>query len=840
MTERLKNILDEIKSGKRTNVYGLKLTKEDLLSKDSNGIYFLEYLINNKISLYSLSDVMKNDAEIIYILCKNEADLYVVKPDENTLFSKVNDKRVIDYILEADKLNRNIVSAVKENMEIIDLLIFANKYFYLGYISQEIINKLALKDEKGSYYIERYLISEYAVKELVPLINNPNILLEICDKHNNYDLLKYANKNVLMANYNQNNTILDFLINEKNITPSVLNNIPNDINFIDFLESRNLYKYLQNVSEEVLLLETKPNKTLLETLIEKNYNPHLNYIYEEKTIVILYKLKRLDLIQKVENQIMLKPVAELFDNQELGNKTFLEYMIDNNYNLNLSYNRDKNIIRILYQKQRPDLLIEADTTALLEKIEESSDYTYFDYILECIKEGKVRKNINKKQYTINDINSLVKYYFIIAKHDMMNYANELTKKDLLRKIKGITLLDGLLTADDNLTINKIIPKKVKQDPEIAVILKAHGLEQEEVDIGKNDDDYTIDYINTTNKKLGIGPLFQEGELRLRELEQLFLSDGKSDKDLIFGLISGYRSALFANYNATIEEVKKLVEIKKQNMNRFCYIKEKESGFFKPTTGAIHCENATVDVLLHETGHALHYYLAENKVPDNYTEIVERARNNPEMLVKVELLANKYKEIMDKVKISVEKKYQEQFENYYTEEKRMEIYNILMKSKDEKKEEYKKLGIPEEQLDTILEGTYTVGEYINHQKRIFIKENVTAIMDNEFNSIAAICDILDAIYEGKLHNSELKSMKGDKIKRTAGHGINYYFDTKHGFDEMIANFATLSKSNNSGEMLSLLKSIVGDEVYNMISDFYYQNIIQINNEELNVNKGYGGK
>ena len=122
------------------------------------------------------------------------------------------------------------------------------------------------------------MISEYAVKELVPLINNPNILLEICDKHNNYDLLKYANKNVLMANYNQNNAILDFLINEKNITPSVLNNIPNDINFIDFLERKNLYEYLQNASEEILLLETKPNKTLLETLIEKNYNPHLNYI----------------------------------------------------------------------------------------------------------------------------------------------------------------------------------------------------------------------------------------------------------------------------------------------------------------------------------------------------------------------------------------------------------------------------------------------------------------------------------------------------------------------------------------------------------------------------------
>ena len=178
--------------------------------------------------------------------------------------------------------------------------------------------------------------------------------------------------------------------------------------------------------------------------------------------------------------------------------------------------------------------------------------------------------------------------------------------------------------------------------------------------------------------MGIGPLFQEGELLLKELEQLFLSDGISDKDLIFGLISGYRNALFVNYNATIEEIKRLVEIKRQNMIMFCYIKKKDSGFFNPTIGDIYCEKATVNVLLHETGHALHYYLAENKVPDNYTEIVERARNNPEMLVKVELLANKYKEIMDKVKISVEKKYQEQFENYYTEGKRMEIYNILMK------------------------------------------------------------------------------------------------------------------------------------------------------------------
>ena len=190
MTERLKNILDEIRSGKRTNVYGLKLTKEDLLSKDSNGIYFLEYLINNKISLYSLSDVIKNDAEIIYILCKNEADLYVVKPDENTLFSKVNDKRVIDYILEADKLNRNIVSAVKENMEIIDLLIFANKYFYLGHISQEIINKLKFVFDENYEYMDLDLIIKRLSDLKIEYIEEENENSQVTAAY-------YINKNVI-------------------------------------------------------------------------------------------------------------------------------------------------------------------------------------------------------------------------------------------------------------------------------------------------------------------------------------------------------------------------------------------------------------------------------------------------------------------------------------------------------------------------------------------------------------------------------------------------------------------------------------------------------------------
>lgn len=55
--------------------------------------------------------------------------------------------------------------------------------------------------------------------------------------------------------------------------------------------------------------------------------------------------------------------------------------------------------------------------------------------------------------------------------------------------------------------------------------------------------------------------------------------------------------------------------------------------------------------------------------------------------------------------------------------------------------------------------------------------------------------------------------------------------------MIANFAAISKANDAKEKLKMLKSIVGDEVYDMIRNFYYQDILKINLEE---NKVYGGK
>ena len=841
MSKRLQNIINKINNGTRKNIHRLNLTREDLLTKDANGIYFIEYLLKNKIPLYSLKDKIEDDAEIIYLFCKHKQPLYMFNFNEEQLFSTINDKRLIEYIIEKNMLNDKIISAIKNNTEIIDLLIKNKEEYYLQYISIEMKNKLMTKNTDGSYLIEKYLNNEEALERLIRVIDDTNKLLDLCMKHNNYNLMKYANENVIMSKFNQNSTILEFLIKEKNITPKVLKSIPNNVDFINFLINNNYYDYLKNADENVLLFEISPSKTLLEFLIEKEYDPQI-YVFNEKTISILYKYKKFDLIKNTSKNMLVESIVKLFQNNSLEDETLLEYLIDNNYEVKnmLQFNTNEDIIKILYRKQKIDLLSIADINLLLKPINSDSAYTYFDYILDNIKDKNLKININELSYSINDVNNYVKYYLIIARHDMMEYISELNKDKLLKKYNDITLLEALLNTDSELTLNKIIKKDVKSDPEIAFIIKSKGLEQKNFDISDEENDFTNEYLNGMRNHMGIGPLYKEGEELLIELQQLFLSDNKSDKNLINALISGYRQALFVNYDVNIEEIKRLIEIKKKNLNSFFYIKEKDSGYFSPSNGSIFCDSDVVNTILHETGHALHYYIAQEKVPSNYQEIIEKVRLNPETLIKVEEYSNKINEIKTKIIKLVEQKYEDFFKVYYDEDKIKEIRSILVKSKKEKKEEYKDLNIPEEQLDIILSEMYTEEEYINHQKRIYINENVDVIMREEFGDLMAIGDILDAIYEGSLHSNNLSNMQGEKIKSTPGHGIYYYYGTKHGFDEMIANFASLSKSNQSKKHLQLLKSIVGDEVYNMISNFYYQNIVQLNNLVVENNKIKGGK
>lgn len=840
MSNKLKKLLEEIKTGKRKYIFDIKLTVEDLLTKDESGVYFVEHLLKNKISLYSMMDKIKNNIEIACIFCQNDESLYSFEFDEKTLFSDVNGITFLEYVLEQGKLTSQMVGAIKNRKEIIDILISYNKEYMLDNTNPEVVRKLMEKNEDNTYELEKYINNKMVVRKIIPLVNDVNKLIELCERRNDYELLEYANENILMAKNSNGVSILDFLVKEKNIIPEKLNNIPSNLDYIKFLLENNYYDYLKKANEHVQLFEITSGKTLLEILIVKGYNPEIRSIYEEKTIDILNKNNKLNLITDISDKILLKPVNELLEKNNYGsNQTFLEYMLDNGYNPLLNAFRINNdeILKILYKKQRYDLLSKISRDKIFNYVDGSK--TFFECIIENIKEGKTKIKVDDLMPYRDSIDAIVKYYLTIAEHDMMEYISEVTEDNLLEKYGEKTLLERLLEVDSDLTLSKVIKEKVKSKTKIATILKSKGFIQQNADVSLKTDDFTSEYLNMVQARLGVGPFKNEGEYLLNKLEQLFLTDGQSDKGLVMALVSGYRQTLLINYEINIKELKKLIEVKEQNLDSFFYIKKEDSGYFSGLNGSVFCDNDVIATLLHETGHALHYYLTNNKIPENYQEVIDNARNNPEILKMTEMIADKYGELHQHILLLVEKKYISFFETYYSESKKEEIRDILKKTKEEKKQEYASLGIPEEQLDIILEEMFTEEEYIAHQKRIFIREHTDAIMRSEYGSLMGICDILDALYDGYLHSSNLKNQDGNKIKRTAGHGISYYFGTSHGFDEIVANFASISKSKDAVKMLELLKIAVGEEVYNMISNFYYQEIIGLK-EELDTKKTMGGK
>lgn len=767
------------------------LSINDLLIKDKNGTTLLEQMLKENIDISNIDiddDIMDLEKiiKIIDIITykDNEVPEKIKNIFENTLFSTNNNEFFKNLVMKDILLFEKMIGFIVEHTEIVDLLCKYHLEYHLRYLNPEIIKKLITKDENGNYPIDKYVSNSVAIKNISSLIN-----------------------------FDEN---IDFMIH-----------------FIKLLVDNKLYSFFYDADENILLYKVYPPKTLLETLIENNVNIKVNNINNKEIIKILYDNKKLDLIGSNSENIWLSNTRDVFKDTMVKDQTVLEYMIDNNYDIKISNIFEDDTLKILYQKNRFDLLVIADATILMTKI--NDNYTYLDYILDCINKGDFEYNIDNITAPIKP-DMKAEFYLDIARHDMIGYVkNSLNLNTLLKKYDNKTLLDYFLDKDPELTLNKILDKSDKMNYSVMIILKSRGIKDNDSILNINKDNAS--FVKNTPDTY-YGPLDNDSDYLIKELERLFISDGKSDKDLINLLITGYRNALFINYDITIREIEKLIKIKKNNFDKFYYVKDKDSSYFSPNNGCILMNGGCISTIIHETGHALHYYLTELKVPDNYDEIVKRVRENNELLTKT----SKYFEHCNKIMKNI-KNYFLNFANevltahYSKQENIMDIQGILSKDISEYRDKFKSLKIPEEQLEQILQETFSVEEYIKREAIIVASELTDTTIRNNYASIGATNDIIDAIYRGKVCDGVLKSADGQKIVSFGGHGIRYYSQNKHGFDEMIAQFAVLVKFKGAEENLQVLRNIVGDEIYNMISNFYYTNILEM---DINKSKNQGGR
>lgn len=767
------------------------LSINDLLIEDKNGTTLLEQMLKENIDISNINiddDIidLEKTIEIIEIITYKDKEVpeKIKNIFENTLFSTNNNEFFKYLLIKNNMLIKKMISIIKEHTEIVDLLCKYHFEYHLIYLNPEIIKKLITKDENGNYPIDKYVSNSMAIKNISSLIN-----------------------------FDEN---IDFMIH-----------------FIKLLVDNKLYSFFYDADENILLYKVYPPKTLLEILIENNVNIKVNNINNKEIIKILYDNKKLDLIGSNSENIWLSNTRDVFKDTVVKDQTILEYMLDNNYDIKIPCIFEEDTLKILYQKNRPDLLVKASASLLMTRI--NDNYTYLDYILDCINKGDFEYNIANITAPIKP-DMKAEFYLDIARHDMIGYVkNSLNLNTLLKKYDNKTLLDYFLDKDSELTLNKILDKSDKMNYSVMIILKSRGIKDNDSILNINKDNAS--FVKNTPDTY-YGPLDNDSDYLIKELERLFISDGKSDKDLINLLITGYRNALFINYDITIREIEKLIEIKKNNFDKFYYVKDKNSSYFSPSKGCIFINDSYISVVIHETGHVLHHYLTGSEVPDNYDEIVKRAEENKELLTKTSKYFESCNKIMKNIKNYFLNLANEVLTAHYSKQENiMDIQSIASKDISEYRDKFKSLKIPEEQLEQILQETFSVEEYIKREAIIVASELTDTTIRNNYASIGATNDIIDAIYRGKVCDGVLKSADGQKIASFGGHGIRYYSQKKHGFDEMIAQFAVLVKSKGAEENLQVLRNIVGDEVYNMISNFYYTNILEM---DINKSKNQGGR
>ncbi len=471
---------------------------------------------------------------------------------------------------------------------------------------------------------------------------------------------------------------------------------------------------------------------------------------------------------------------------------------------------------IICKYKRFDLLEFAVPSGLLLRYKTINE-TYLDYILDCFNNGdKVNLDSFSPELYVSQLNQIAEYYITFARHNLIEYISPITKEELFRKKKGKRLIDVLFENDSKTTVDKIIPDYLKKDFDVAICLKQNGLIQSDIDLPIKEDNFTQIYLDEFYSKYNISILSDDALALLDVVKSFLLDDGKSDETLVDLLIKSYGYQISSGNPYALRELEQLSYIKLNNPE-FRLTKGKVNCFYDGRNEVIMNENV-INTINHEIGHALFHLLAGSEVPSWYKEAKNRIKSNPSTLLKVSELSNTYERIKKEILVRINKYY----ETLDFDEE--DIQRFIDTEKAKKIELYRQKGFSDEDLELLFNKEFNIKNYEQQHKRIKTAEMKDVMIRCEYGYLIAVCDIVDAIFEGQYWDGKLMLPGNKSIEPTSGHGIYYYMDETNQFDEIIANYSQILKSPNRKEGLELLENVLGIEFANKLKEYYEQNIV----------------
>ena len=301
---------------------------------------------------------------------------------------------------------------------------------------------------------------------------------------------------------------------------------------------------------------------------------------------------------------------------------------------------------------------------------------------------------------------------------------------------------------------------------------------------------------------------------INEFKELFKD---TDIKLLNFLVNEFKRCLIKNRIRTINDLKKIIKFKRENPNfKFKRI-DGISGKFKLDDLLI--ETNTKDDLMfnHEFSHLLYHIVENNSELETYEKIrkkIDTENNFLKIKAILEFIHIKY----FKLKEELEQSYDDKIIKYYGS-----LDNYINKLYIDMKD-----NTPEILLLKNIENNTSFSPFITDDNLPDIVETVIEIEKKEFvllelhkifSPYLMLENMLDAILNGKLFDDL-------EFNCLSGHGSIYFQKEKsNSFDECLANYDAIKKSNEGLVIIKILKELIGDELITFLDNY-----IKVNREE----------
>lgn len=781
---------------------------EDILFKDINGKPLLEHLLNNQeFKPYILLNV-KTRTEVIDILKRTNQEKLIQFLDEDLLFTKYDENQsVMEYLIANDLYSPRFLDRIKHHPEIVSILEKNNRLRFIVYLSPEIL----MCKRNGKVILEELL--ERKIHLPISYVVNEEMAKILLKHDQEYEMSEIPYEIAFMDIEKSDKKLFEYLTGKGVICYSAIGGALQDEKhmkeIIDILEKNHKLFALQNLSEEELIKTYGRSETLLETLLRNKVAIPSIWITKKETLDILTAYNIYEPLGRCNEDILL---------QELPNgKKLYQELINRKIDIATQGINNFEIVDAILAQSKIEYISCIGTECLLSKFELNE--TYLDKILQFAKnyDKRILRYLRFEDATVNE------HAKIIIAHVRYGFARNLRnldKEDLLDNSSGTTLLEELLREDERITTDVLLDNELKSNIEIATILKLHGIKQQTLTY---DEEYkpklSEQYIESTINAYMQTKVTREQEHLLIELFNT-LNDGQTDLSIVNMIVASYRN-LFSIGNPYANEIGTLIQMKKDNPDFHIEFTE-DGACYSSREHTIYLETLNPQTFHHELGHAYFDMIHQKYIPEGFEKLIDKLKSSLLLDIKLENYDRSYRSTQSTVLNNINTQLLP--EKTLDEVEAIERY--LSTFTDGLEQRLIDKGYNPTTVKRILSETYTAEEFFKQERRINCQELLDTILRIDYNDIQGIGDYFDGIYRGKYRDGEKFSVLSGRKLSGYGHGVAYYSQgIEYIFDEMIANYSSITKMAGANVAYKHLEKYFGHELAKTIASSYNQMSLQ---------------